>query len=111
MAFKLIARNSVNVPVKGVLSDDAGQPERFEFTLQCRRLGADALRDKLKNGGERSVKSFMQDVAEGWRGVQGADGQPLPFTDDNLDALLDTPGLAQLAFEAYLQEQAAKAKN
>lgn len=108
--FKLIERNTVSVPVKGVITDDSGKPERFEFSLLCRRLGADALSERLKEP-DRSVKAFMQEVAEGWRGVADAEGQPLAFNEANLEALLETPGMAHLAFQSYLQEQAAKAKN
>jgi hypothetical protein len=111
MAFKLMMRNSVVVPLKGELKDDNGKPERFEFALVCRRMGADELRETLKDG-QRTMKAVMLDVTEGWRNVLDADGQtPVPFATEPLDQLLDTPGLAQLAFEAYLKEQAAHAKN
>lgn len=110
MVFKLIERNTVAVPVKGEIADESGKTERFDFSLLCRRLGADALSEQLKDS-ERSIKAFMLDVTEGWRNVADADGNPVPFSESHLDELLETPGMAQLAFQCYLKEQAVKAKN
>lgn len=111
MAFKLIARDIVQVPVKGVLANETGKAEPFDFSLTCRRLGADAMRDQLKAGGERSLKEFMAPLVQGWRGVLDAQGNAVDFNPDALDALLDTPGLAALVFESYAKEQAAREKN
>jgi len=43
MAFKLVARNAVLVPVRGTITDETGKAERFDFTLTCRRLPATEL--------------------------------------------------------------------
>jgi len=110
MAFKLVQRNSCQVPVKGVLKDDDGKLERFEFTLTCRRLGASELKAALDDK-ERSVVDFVHGLAEGWSGVTDADGNDVRFSQEALNRLLDTPGVARLAFDSYLVEQAAKEKN
>lgn len=110
MAFKLIARNLCTVPVKGFLKDESGKPERFEFTLICRRTGAGDLRNKLDEAGRNTIH-FMTEVVEGWKGVNDEAGNPVAFSDETLAALLDTPGLANLAFEAYIEQQGAREKN
>ena len=110
MAFKLIERNTVPVTVKGKIADENGKTEIFDFTLICKRLGADALQDALKTE-DRNVKSFMSDVVEGWKTVLDAAGAPADFTPEALEQLLDVPGVAALSFKAYLEEQGARAKN
>jgi len=110
MAFKLIARNTVTVPVKGFFTLDDGKKELFDFKLTCRRQGADEQLAALKND-DKSVKAFMQDVVQGFSGVLDEDGNQVTYSEETLDALLETPGIAQLAFRAYLEEQGAKAKN
>jgi len=110
MAFQLIERNRVAVQVKGQLPDEAGKPQPFSFTLHCKRLGAQELREVLKDDAKTTV-DFMADVVQGWSGVTGDEGAMLPFTEAALNALLDVPGVAGLAFAAYMEQQAARAKN
>lgn len=110
MAFKLVQRNSVAVQIEGELTGEGGAPEAFGFTLHCRRLGTQALQAALKDK-ERSVADFMAEVAEGWDGVADSAGAPLAYGAAALQSLLDIPGLAQLAFTAYLEQQGARAKN
>ena len=110
MAFKLVERNTVPVTVKGKIADENGKTENFDFTLVCKRLGADALQDALKTE-DRNVKSFMADVVEGWKGVLNQDGVNVAFNEEALDQLLDVPGIAGLAFKAFLELQGARAKN
>ena len=50
-------------------------------------------------------------VAQGWAGVQGAEGSALPFSPEAFAQMLNLPGLEQLAFDAYLVQQGARAKN
>ena len=110
MAFKLIARNLCTVPVKGFLKEESGKPERFEFTLICRRTGAGDLRKKLDEAGRNTI-DFMTEVVESWKGVNDEVGNPVVFSEEALATLLDTPGLANMAFDAYLVEQGAREKN
>ncbi len=110
MAFKLVERNTVPITVKGKIADENGKTEIFDFTLICKRLGADALQDALKTE-DRNVKSFMGDLVEGWKGVLNHEGVPVAFNAEALDQLLDVPGISALAFKAYLEEQGARAKN
>jgi len=111
MSFKLIVRDSVSVNVKGLIADESGKSDRFEFRLQCRRMGADALKTSIKTDVEKSVIEFMQDVVEGWSGVVDDNGAVIEFSDDAARRLLDIPGVANIAFTAYLAENGAKEKN
>lgn len=110
MAFRLVARDSVRVPIKGELQGDDGGKERFSFTLMCKRMGAERLAESLKDR-ERKASDFLDEVTFGWDGVVDADGNPRAFSKAALSELLDTPGVALLAFNSYLTESAAKEKN
>lgn len=108
MAFKLIKRNTVIVPVKGVRSDEAGGTERFEFSLVCKRLDQKQINEAFEG---RTVDEFLHHVTEGWRTVLDAEGQPLTFCTETLTELLREPGVSKLAFSAYLREVEAREKN
>lgn len=110
MAFRLIKRDSVTVPVKGFLQGTDGKPERFSFDLICRRLGDEGLRTVMRQP-DRPVSDVMCELTEGWRGVLDADGNDLSFNLAGLRELMDTPGVAALAWNAFLSEQGAKEKN
>lgn len=110
MAFKLVKRNKIAVAVKGTLPDDDGKPVKFDFKLHCKRLSQDEIDTvmKEKNG---DVKSFIRNVAEGWDTVIDADGEPLPFSRDGLDELINTAGLPALIAREYMDQVSATAKN
>jgi hypothetical protein len=107
MALKLIIRNTCKVPVAGTVPDENGTPQRFSFTLICRRLGADALAEALK----LPMREFFDAVVNDWEGVSDDQGQPLPFGPGALGQLLDIHGMAPVALKAYLLESGAKEKN
>ncbi|WP_119157432.1 hypothetical protein [Caldimonas tepidiphila] len=110
MAFKLVVSNTVAVPVKGVISDEAGKSVPFNFSLTCERLTAAELKSVIDSK-ETLVGEVVQRVAQGWSGVLDAEGQPLPYSDAGLAQLLDIPGIASLCFGAYIQAVGAKEKN
>jgi acetaldehyde dehydrogenase (acetylating) len=110
MGFKLVELNAVNVKVEGSLANEDGKFERFDYTLQCARMSADDLKEKLADT-QVPTKDFMVEVVIGWNGVTDAANIAVPFTNEACNALLNIPGMAGLAFNAYLEQQAAKAKN
>lgn len=110
MAFKLVARNVCPVKVKGVLTGEDGKPEPFDFTLVCARTPQSDLMAAFDDK-ERSVIDFVRDRVEGWSGVKDQADRDLPFSREALDQLLEVPGVARLAFDAYLLEQQAREKN
>lgn len=110
MAFKLVVRNKLRVPVKGELKDENGKPVKFDFVLLCKRLDQTQINDVIKNE-DQSVREFLHSVATGWEGVLTEDGTPLDCTDDNLAAVLEQAGMHTVCFGAYLKEVGATAKN
>ena len=111
--YKIVVGNTVAVSVKGALTNEAGKDVPFKFTLVCKRLEADELKDALA-GGETQVNEFVTSVATGWREqrlVLEADDTPAEFCPDALEALLNINGMGMLCFTAYMKEAGAKAKN
>ncbi|WP_314435564.1 hypothetical protein [Massilia timonae] len=110
MAFVLKKLNKLPVKVKGALPDEDGKAINFDFTLHCKRKTQDEIDDVMKDK-KSAVKEFVREVAEGWDGVLDAGGNAVPFANEELDELLDNPGLPLLIMHAYLEQVSATAKN
>lgn len=109
MAFKLVKRNKLAVTVKGTLPDQKGKPEHFDFKLHCERLSQDEIDNiRQENGG---VKELIRRVAEGWDAVLDEAGQPVPFSTDGLEELIDYAGMPLLVLRSYMEQVGAAAKN
>ena len=86
MSFKLVISDTVVVAVKGQLPTASGSLQQFNFSVVCKRLNAEELRDALAQN-DRTVNDFVQSVATGWSGVLDESDQPLPFNDAALASL------------------------
>ena len=110
MAFKLVKLNKLVVRVKGQLPDENGKPTDFNFALQCKRLDQDELEAVIQDK-SGSLQDFARSVVQGWESVLGEDGQPVDFSDDNLESLLKQAGMPTLLFQSYIKQVGAVAKN
>lgn len=110
MAIKIVVSSTVKFKVRGTLKDEAGTDQPFDFWLTCRRLDAEQIQAKLREG-ETSVVDFMVDVIEDWSGVKDEDDKALAYTEAAYRELAKIPGVAQVAFRSYLTESGAKEKN
>ena len=66
-------------------------PVRHECTLAFRLLDAPAT-EKLVLETDRA---YVAGVVAGWEGIEGADGKPLAFSEENLALLADIPYFAR----------------
>jgi benzoyl-CoA reductase/2-hydroxyglutaryl-CoA dehydratase subunit BcrC/BadD/HgdB len=110
MAYKLVIRKKLRVPVKGTLKDEDGKPVNFNFVLLCDRLTQTEIDDAIKNK-EESVKDFVQRVTNGWEDVLEEGGAPIPFDADTLAAVLEQAGMPVVCYQSYLKEVGAVVKN
>lgn len=110
MAFKLVIRKKLRVPVKGVLKDEAGKDVNFDFVLVCDRLNQPEIDVAVKSK-EVSPKDIVVRVTTGWEGVLTESGEIIPFDVENLDAVLDQAGMAAVCCQSYLKEVGAVVKN
>lgn len=109
MAFKLAVPDVLHVPVAGSYSAEDGAKVKFDFVLLCKRLNQTEISEVMKNQDE-SVLEFLQKVSTGWAEVLDDSGDALPFSADNLNAVLEQPGMSALCFGAYMAEIGVKSK-
>jgi len=100
---------TVRFTVAGTINDDKGVAQPFSFWLICERWTSDRIDAFLKTD-DKTLRDLMLAVAQDWGDVIDS-GEPVPFSADNLDALLKQPGVAVTVFKAYAAEAGAKAKN
>jgi hypothetical protein len=111
MAISITVSNTVAFNVKGTINDAAGIAQPFSFKLTCIRLEQEQITQKLKDETDSSIADFLSDVVEDWSGVKDADGKSVPYTEDALRQLCKISGVALVAFQTYMVEVGAKAKN
>jgi len=111
MAIKITISNTVAFNVKGTINDANGIAQPFSFKLTCQRLEQEQITNKLKTDTENSIVDFLCDVVEGWSGVRDDDDKPVPYSDEALRQLCKISGVGAVAFQTYLAEVGAKAKN
>lgn len=111
MTIRFSISPTVAFKVAGVVQDDNGAAQAFDLTLIARRLSDEEMQAALADK-TRKVPDFLADVVTGWRGVLDDEGNAVDFTPQALAALCSAyRGLANLAFQAYLVDAGAKAKN
>ena len=87
-----------------VLLTVPGAPERAALALTFRHRGRKALRDWIDRAkSAASDAAYLGEVIEGWKGVEDADGRPLPYSAEALAQLLDAyPASGAELFDQYL---------
>lgn len=109
MTIKIKLSNLVKFRVKGEINDENGTKQAVDFSLTCERRPADDWK-KIFVEGEKLSTGFAQ-ITKGWGDVLGEDDKPLAYSADALEQLFSIPGVAQLAYVAYVTESGVKAKN
>lgn len=105
---------------------DTGASHIIKFEMKFKRVSRSKL-NALQKQQEAITESevevdslerdtdYVMDVAEGWKYVQGADGEDLPFDRDNVRMLLDNyPNAAGVIVAAFFEATlggGAKRKN
>jgi len=111
MAIKIVVSDTVSFNVKGTINDAAGIAQPFSFKLVCTRLDQEQITNKLQTDTESKIVDFLCDVVEDWSGVKDADDKPLPYSEASMRQLCRISGVGAVAFQTYLSEVGAKAKN
>lgn len=112
--FKLDTSPTYRYPVAVELLDADGKPAKAEFKIDFARLKQSEIDDLLKKSrdGDIDDNAVSHRVVKGWDGVQDADGQPLAFNAENLDALLDVVPVRPAVITAWIESlSGAKRKN
>lgn len=102
---------TVRFTVTGTYNDDQGVAQPFAFWLKCERRSVEGI-DELLQRPEHDLTDFVLEVAQDWGDVKDEKGNQVPFSEENLRALLgNVPGLSQVCFRYFMAEAGAKAKN
>jgi hypothetical protein len=97
MAFKLAQSETYQHEIKFQVLGETGKPEKHHFKATFQRHTNDELEEL------RRVPGFdvMRQVVKGWSGILDEDGASVPFSEDNLNRLLQIPGAAHALIKGY----------
>ena len=84
---------------------DGGKSSSHAITLDLNILPSTEYRE-LAGQGDKVV---FEKILKGWSGIHDEEGNPLPFTDDNRDALAELPAFTQTVVRAYMQASSGEA--
>lgn len=111
MSLKINTGSSFFWPVEISTPVDGGTFEKQTFDAEFKRMKISEVEEmvaKVKTGvltGSQAVRQFFV----GWRGVVD-NGQDVPFSETNLEKVLDIPGVAWGIFEAFKEAMSGKAR-
>jgi hypothetical protein len=121
--FKMAPADHYKRKVRVTVPQDFGKTQMVDITVHFKRLSHTELRDLFKNiqrqqkEAEAALKEGIEiedddsDILRqhivGWGDdVRGPDDQPVPFTPDNLDAMLDITVYRRSLMKAFLEDLA-----
>lgn len=102
--FKLNQSPTFFWPVAVNLPTDNGAFDKQTFDGEFKRLTDTRLREiKAKvEAGEITDSAFVREVMVGWKGVTD-EGEAVPFSESNLDRMLEIPGVAGAIITAVVE--------
>ena len=101
--FRLDFSPTFRAPVEFTVPGPDGAVLKAEFKADFVRLSVDeaeALRRQAQDEAWTD-RQLATHLLRGWRDVQGAGGEPLAFTAENVAAVLNVPGCAAAVLRAY----------
>jgi len=119
MSIRIVVSPLVRFKVEGKETAEDGSDVPFDFFLTAERLATSeeviALRQDVRDreiaGDKTPIVSALLPKVRDWAGPLAEDGKPAAFTQDNCRDLLNRPGMAALAFHAYIAAVGVKEKN
>jgi hypothetical protein len=92
--FKLDLSPSYFAPCRIALADAEGVVHTHEFELRFNRLPQTRVNEVIDGvrSGQIDHAAFFAEVLVGWRHVQDADGNELPYSAENLACLREVVG-------------------
>lgn len=112
--FKIGNRDDYEWPVTVRPPKSGGDFEAHDFTVRFKRISEPGVKDLSRRSlsGELDDTAFCREVVTGFGGVQGADGNALPFSEENLAALLAEQGVPRAIVGAFFDSiRGGKEKN
>jgi len=110
MSIKFKVAPEVTFKVEGEIRE-GGKTSRFDFELTADRISQDEFTALFTEGSSALIADFLAEKTRGWRGVNDEDGTAVPYSGDNLRALLNEyAGSGQLALTAYIEAVGVKGR-
>lgn len=106
--FKFAAKRQVRWPVKIKVPQDGGGVDEATVTLQFELLTRSEYRG-LEGSSPEEIEAVLRGKIKGWQDVCDADGNPIDFTPENLDAFLDVPYVERAVSVALMGASAGAA--
>lgn len=108
--FRLDLSPTYFYPVKLAMLDADGKLETRVFDARFKRMTqpeGEALVREAESG-RLTDQQVVERALVGWRGLQDADGNDLPYTPENLATVLSVAGLRAAVVTSFLQSQNPK---
>lgn len=105
--FKISTSPTYVAPVKFSVLNEAGKKVHQSFDAVFRRVSSTELEDMRRRATLEDVAERMGDrdvvnsVLVGWKGVLDEDGNEMPFTPENMNAVLDVHPLPQMISASF----------
>lgn len=97
MAFVLKKTASYKWPVKVEVPTDGGKFETQTFDAVFKKMSRSAFGDLLEKGED----ALLEQILEGWEGINDENGKEVPFTQKNKKELCDDPYVVRALIGAY----------
>lgn len=101
-------------PVKVELPKDGGSYQKHEFQAHFKRITQSQLKILLEGEGDKNPtdKEFCKSVVIGWKDILDEEKNPIEFSDESLETLIEIPSVAKTIVVSYLDSIAgSKVKN
>jgi hypothetical protein len=116
--FTLKQSPSLRFKVAGFLTNEAGEPEPFQFSVDAPRLSTSddvraldgAVQEAEKRGSLTPITDVLVERFTGWAGPMDENGVPVPFGADACRQLLNLTGMASLVYAKYIASCSAQAR-
>jgi len=97
MAFVLKKTASYKWPVKVEVPVDGGKFESQTFDAVFKKMCRSSFGDLLEKGED----ALLEQILEGWEGINDENGKEVPFTQKNKKELCDDPYVVRALIAAY----------
>lgn len=112
--FKIGNRDDYEWPVTVHPPKDGGEFAEHAFKARFKRVDEPGVRDLSERSvtGKLDDMAFCREVLTGFSEIQGADGNALAFSKENLDLVLAEQGLPRAIVRAFFESiRGGKEKN
>lgn len=100
--FKLMKSDTFKTNVVMSIPNDGGTKTESKFRAEF-MFKTQSQIDGLFDGQGAADADLIKEVLVGWEGFNDADGQQIPFTDENKNQAIDLPFMRVALVQAYVQ--------